>query len=177
MASRDILAEIYGFAARRGRTFDYPTKRAIAWAVDADDMDAFAEILIREVPSDAILRRGLIDRFQPLDRAETRRLLLAEARKPTKLRKTLDRDVLLDVYESSAGPLVWSLWPTGPSTHSTSSRTAITPTTFWRPSCINQPELFDRSRALVIGFTGRTDEPYEAFGNASAHGSVVSTKP
>ncbi len=110
MANRDILAEIYSFAASHGLTFNYPTKRAVSWAVDSGDLDAYRLVIERQSQGRRDLRTGLLEIFVPLSQAQTKELLLAETTKPTKLRKAHGRAVRSDVFEAAAGSLLWSLW-------------------------------------------------------------------
>jgi|GEM_PF-1453470 len=154
MASREVLREIYAFAAGQGLVFNYPAKAAIAWSVDSGDEEAYAQLVGHHAQHGSALAAGLIERFRPMPHSVTRQLLLDETIKPTKLRKSLEREVAQDVYEAAAGPLVWSLWPSkalwaffGPETghggqigdHLTDLRG-------------HNPDLFDRGRALVVRF-------------------------
>ena len=160
MASREVLREIYGYAAGRGLVFNYPTKAAIAWSVDSGDEEAFACIVGCNARHDAALAAGLIERFRPLPHSVTCQLLLDETTKPTKLRKSLEREVAQDVFEAAAGPLVWSLWPPealwaffGPDTgHGGQIGDYLTDLRG------HNPGLFDRSRALVVRFVAPGEE-------------------
>lgn len=150
-ASRPILNAIYGQAAASGVTFNYPTKRALAWAVDSGDEGAFRSAL-DGVGVERSLVETLVDLFVPITSDETRRLLVEECAKPSKLRKAHGRDVLSDVVDSSVGPVVWSLWsaralhgffgslPVG-SSYSSHFLEALRRV---------KPQLFDRRRSLVV---------------------------
>lgn len=163
-ASRPILNGIYGRAAASGFTFNYPTKKALAWAVDSSDLGAFRRVL-DGAGVDLALAETLTGLFVPLPNAETRRLLAEECAKPSKLRKAHGREVLSDVVDSSVGPLVWTLWstmalhgffgslPVG-SSYSSDFLQALRRV---------KPQLFERQRSLVIRHIPADDFPSEHF--------------
>jgi DNA modification methylase len=163
-ASREILRDIYSHAAAQGLVFNYPTKIEIAWAIDSGDADLYATTIRRESSTNRSLANELVARFKSVSQTETRRLVLAEAQKPTKLRKARDRDVALDVFEAAAGPLLWSLWAPQvlrdvfrggqEQVHCTDN--------YLSDLRAEQPELFNRDRALVVRFVQPKAANYEA---------------
>jgi DNA modification methylase len=164
MASRDVLRDIYGLAAACGLTFNYPTKLAIAWAVDSGNAGMFRGIVASEAQHDAALVENLMARFRPVPQHETRELIVAETRKPTKLRKAHERDVVLDVFEAAAGPLLWSLWPAR-ALHDVfqppATRRQYTGD-YMVDLRAEQPTLFDRGRALVAAIVRPGEGDYAA---------------
>jgi DNA modification methylase len=165
MANRDVLRDLYAFAAARRLTFNYPTKKAIAWAVDTSNAELFGTLVRRECGGSSTLADGLMSRFRPIPQAATRDLIVAEARKPTKLRKAHDRDVALDVFEACVGPLLWSLWPaetlhgiSQPSRRQERSYTGD----YLQDLRAEAPDLFSRDRALVISLVCPSATDYEA---------------
>jgi DNA modification methylase len=162
-ASREILREIYSGAAARGLTFNYPTKIALAWAVDSGDAALYATIIRRESRRNRSLANDLIARFNFVSHAETRRLVLAETQKPTKLRKARDRDVALDVFEAAAGPLLWSLWAPQVlrDVFRTGQERVRSTDDYLSDLRADQPALFNRDRALVMRFVRPEVANYE----------------
>ena len=163
MANRNVLREIYAYAASLGITFNYPTKREIAWAVDSGDDALFCGVIQREAP-DRDFMSGMLDRFEPVTREATRALIVAETVKPTKLRKAADREVVQDVFDAAAGPLVWSLWAPEPlHRHFQPTAHGLTYLGDYLSDLRSvQPRLFDRDRALVVtALDARINESYE----------------
>jgi DNA modification methylase len=151
MSSKAVLSEIYSFAASHGVTFNYPSKLSMAWAVDSSDVDLFDRIVLQLGSSSPSLAAGLRERFRPLTHDETRHLIIAETRNPTKLRKALARTVVNDVFASCAGPLTWSLWPEEHlHRHFFDGRSGAYSGDYMQDLRTDQPGLFDRRRALVV---------------------------
>ncbi|WP_104524950.1 DNA-methyltransferase [Blastococcus atacamensis] len=168
VANRDVLGRIYARAAKAQVTFNYPTKKALAWAVDSSDLGAFRDVLSGVSMTEG-LHQALVNLFEPATFDETRSLIQAEAFKPSKLRKAMARQVAVDVLDSSAGPLAWSLWAPqqlhqifGPA-----SRGETWTGDYLEDLRQQLPVLFDRRRSLVIrsvdaGVTGKTYEDVRA---------------
>jgi len=153
VANRAMLSDVYATAAADGVTFNYPTKKALAWAVDTSDEETFVTLVRRACGQDEALARNLMACYAPASNSETRRLLVAETEKPTKLRKAHQRQVSLDVFESLAGPLVWSLWPPR-ELHRVTQPLAVESGAYTGGYLsdlkVDKPELFSRDRALVV---------------------------
>lgn len=150
-ANRPTLRSIYARAAREGTTFNYPAKKALAWTVDSADPAAFAALLESlAVPPSLVAALGPL--FTPIGYDETKRLLAGECEQPSKLRRAHQRTVMGDVVDSSAGPLVWSLWqPTELHRHFGAMPVDSEYTGNFLPDLRRfAPALFERRRSLVI---------------------------
>jgi DNA modification methylase len=153
--NRPALTRLYAAAAKQGVTFNYPTKKTIAWAVDSLNGDLLDETMKRAWPG-FLKTIGSLDNLNPCVPGETRRRLMLEATNPSKLRKSHARAVMTDVQGSAVGPLVWSLWQsrllhqyfhleTGSEQYSGD---------YLRDLQQQEPLLFDRSHALSVKFIG-----------------------
>lgn len=147
----DTMADLYGCAAREGVTFNYHAKKALSWAVDSSNLSGFREALDLYCPVPAVAEM-LVERFGGATFADTRKALAAETVRPSKLRKAHQRQVEQDVVDSSAGCLVWALWP--PRTlrrhFDTFGDESALADDFLEGLRDRDPTLFERHRSLVI---------------------------
>ena len=98
------VAAVYGAAAQCGTTFNYHEKEAIQQAFDLSDSTAFAQIL-QEKGVAQLLKKKLLELFQPIGRDATVKALVSEVAEPSKLRREkgerqIDRDILVATLSS-----------------------------------------------------------------------------
>lgn len=109
-SNREAMARLYALAASRGLTFNYPTKQTLNWAINSRNPELLAGTLTDAQDGSDPWHVNL-DQLGAIGFEESKRLIAAETRNPTKLRKLPDRQVEADVLNSSAGPLAWAIWP------------------------------------------------------------------
>jgi DNA modification methylase len=151
-ANKGMLSQLYGEAAAAGVTFNYPTKKSLAWAADSDNGQQFKLALDTTLLGSTPLAMRLQRHFRPATHATTRRMIAHEAQNPTKLRKAHERSTSLDVLDATAGPLVWALWPAAQLATLFAGRTTDTARSHMAELRSRQPELFERKRSLVVRY-------------------------
>ena len=146
------VAAVYGAAAKCGTTFNYHQKEAIQQAFDLSDSIAFARVL-QERGITLLLRRTLLELFQPIGRDATVKAFASEIAAPSKLRREkgerqIDRDILLAILSSfmfslAEEEVLHSYFDEAylPGQYNPS---------FWLQLRANRPELYNRECTLEV---------------------------
>lgn len=146
------IAAVYEVAAKCGTTFNYHEKEAIQQAFDLSDVTAFTQTLQKK-DATPLLKKTLLELFQPIDRDATIKAFSSEVTEPSKLRKEkgerqIDRDILLATLSSfmfslSEEEVLHSYFDEeySPERYKKS---------FWLQLRANQPELYNRDCTLEI---------------------------
>ncbi|WP_158688543.1 DNA-methyltransferase [Streptomyces pseudogriseolus] len=156
--NKAATANLYSKAAKVGVTFNYPTKKAISWAIDTLNAKDLEVILTSAWPGHAQHSVGL-EELHPVSHEQTKKALQLEAVKPSKLRKAHSRQVVDDVLNAAAGPLVWSVWEPRNLHQYFQEQTGGVPYTgeYLQDLQLQSPQLFNRDHALAATFVGSRD--------------------
>ena len=168
------VAAVYGEAAKWGTTFNYHEKEAIQQAFDLSDGVAFAQVL-QEKAVAPLLKKRLLELFQPIGEDLTIKALGREVAEPSKLRREkgerqIGRDILLSTLSSFMFSLAEEevLHSYFDESYSPEQYEA----SFWVQLRVNHPELYDRERTLdVVRIDDTFSSGFHDFG--SLQGAVM----
>lgn len=165
-ANSDAVARLYALCAAENLTLNYPSKRRLEWAINTGNIPSLLSQLMSQNAGANLINR-VKESVVPVAHAVTRQLLFIETTRPSKLRRLPDRDVANDVFNASAGPLAWSIWPPAQMARVFNSDPLPFSDDYMSDLRTHRPQMFERRRSLAVRQI--QPEPSSAFSNQREH--------